>query len=409
MPPGLASRLPFTDYDRRQSGMSPAGLETERRLDMMSNIKSRAAITVVIAVLALSMTVIGCGTDDEEHAEKYFGRVSKESAPPPTVAAPQTREGETAPTAVASTQPVVVKEQPPKEITYDEAEAAYHQRRYDEAMDLFTLYTERKSENPWGYYMLGLSAWKAGEYATAEEALERALELDPRHVKSWINLGRVLLDDGRPQEALAKIDSALVIDSELDVAHRLRGRVYAQLGRRDEAVEAYRQAIRIDNNDAWSMNNMGLILIEDGRYDEALAPLAHAVELREDFAIFQNNLGMALEHTGHIRAAEDAYTVAVEIDETYAKAYANMERIEGVVEDVGTPPVDLAAIAQRFVEEIEGWSVAETGAAGPEPIEAIEPAPIESDLDATQTDSIVVGKATVGAADSTRGDREPRF
>lgn len=363
----------------------------------MSNIKFRAAVTVVIAVLALSMTIAGCGTDSEEEAEEYFGRVKKESAPP-AVAESQTREGETKPVGVAPAQPVVVETQPPKEVTYEEAEAAYHARCYDEAVDLFTLYTERKSENPWGYYMLGLSAWKAGEYASAEEAFEQSLELDPRHVKSWINLGRVLLDDGRPEEALAKIDSALAIDPELHIANRIKGRVYHQLGRTDKAIDAYRRAIRVNSNDAWSMNNMGLILIEDGRYDEALAPLARAVELKSDVAIFRNNLGMALEHTGHIRSAEDAYTAAVAIDETYTKARANMDRITGVDEDAGIPPVDLAALALRFVEEIEGWSVAVVGAAEPEPVET------EKDPSVTEFDD-----AGISAADSTGSDQEPRF
>ncbi len=368
----------------------------------MSNIKSRATVTVVIAVLALSMIIVGCGTDDDERAEKYFGRVRKDNTPPTTVAPPRTREGETAPTAVASAQPVaVIKEEPPKEVTYEEAEAAYHAKCYDEAVDLFTLYTERKSENPWGYYMLGLSAWKAGEYASAEEALEQALELDPRHVKSWINLGRVLLDDSRPEEALAKIDSALAIDPELHVANRIKGRVYHQLGRSDEAIDAYRQAIRVNNNDAWSMNNMGLILIEDGRCDEALEPLARAVELKSDVAVFQNNLGMALEHTGHIRAAEDAYTAAVAIDETYTKACANMERIEGVDEDSAVPTVDLAALAQSFIEKIESWSIAAAGTAEPEP-DPVVPGFVEPD-------SIVVGDAGVGSADSTGSVQEPRF
>lgn len=363
---------------------------------MMSTITSGARIIIVIAVLALSMTIIGCGTDNEQEAEKYFGRVRKESRPEPAVAETPTEpavEPEPAPPA----EEPVAEPAPPREVTYDEAEAAYHARRYSEAIDLFTGYTERKSENPWGYYMLGLSAWKAGEYGTAEEALGRALELDPRHVKSWINLSRVLLDGGRPEEAIATIDSALAIDPELDVAHRLQGRVYHQLGRTDEAIEAYRRAIRIDNNDAWSMNNMGLILIETGRYEDALAPLARAVALRDDISIFQNNLGMALEHTGRMRAAQDAYSAAVAIDETYEKAYANLLRVAEVSEDPAVGPVDLVAIAERFVEEIESWTVAAQSAA---PVDTMPPEPMYVVPGETQGNSGMVDVPEIAASDS---------
>lgn len=365
---------------------------------MSSTIKSRTAAMIIAAMIALLITVIGCGTDDEDRAEEYLGRARRESRPAPPVEQPPAPESETAQIAAAPAQPAVVKPEPPKEVTYDEAEAAYHDRRYEEAVELFTRYTRRKSENPWGYYMLGLSAWKAGEYESAEDALKRALELDPRHVKSWINLGRVLLDAGRPEEALEKIDSALVIDPELDVAHRLKGRVYHQLSRNDEAVDAYRRAIQLDNNDAWSMNNMALILIEQEYFDEALPPLARAVELRNDVAIFQNNLGMALEHTGHIRAAEDAYTAAVEIDESYAKAYANMVRIEEVKEDPGLEPVDLAAIAQGFAEEVEGWRVAAT--------DTMPPAPHPDETQPVEPDSIAVDDTEIAVADSVVSDQE---
>ena len=54
----------------------------------------------------------------------------------------------------ASTAPVV-----PRIVTYDEAEAAFRSGSYAEATELFGSYVETKSENPWGYYMLGLSAW----------------------------------------------------------------------------------------------------------------------------------------------------------------------------------------------------------------------------------------------------------
>ena len=111
------------------------------------------------------------------------------------------------------------------------------------------------------------------------------------------------------------------------------------------------------------MNNLALIFIEEGRFGDALAPLARAVELRDDVAVFRNNLGMALENEGHYRKAAESYQAAVTIDETYEKAYANFERTDSITEDPGIEPVDLAALARAFVDEIESWSVAEVDTA----------------------------------------------
>jgi len=164
----------------------------------------------------------------------------------------------------------------------------------------------------------------------AADAFERALELDPQYLKSWLNLARVRLDTSRPESALEAIDAALAIDSESSVANRLQGRAYHQLGQTEEAIDAYRRAILLDEEDVWSMNNMGLILIEEGRFEEALPPLARAVDLQEERAIFLNNLGIALENTGHYRAAEEAYKSAVnEMVIRTSTEYAPWELIPG--------------------------------------------------------------------------------
>lgn len=353
-----------------------------------------------IAILVFSMLAAGCGTDEGYDEDQVTFRVKKESKPAP----PPAPGIETAPASIEPEEPVVAVKEPPREVTYEEAEAAYHERRYKDAVELFALYTERKSENPWGYYMLGLSAWKTGENITAEEAFEQALVLDPRHVKSWLNLSRVLLDTGRSEEALAKIDEALLIDPESNVAYRLKGRAYHNLGQNEEAVGAYRKAIKIDDQDAWSMNNLGLIYIEGGSYDEALPPLARSIEIKDNVAVFHNNLGMALECTGHFRAAEKAYNAASTIDESYEKAYANLERIEGVSEDPVVEPVDLAALAQRFVDEIESWKVAEVDSVVPDSLEAQLGSIVVGDASVTKPD--IVGDAGVSSADSTGGDEE---
>jgi tetratricopeptide (TPR) repeat protein len=258
--------------------------------------------------------------------------------------------------AAVELDPVTVeKPEPPREVTYEEAESAFLENRYDEAAELFVLYTERKPNNPWGYYMLGLSARRSGDLVNAEAAFRSALEFDPLHLKSHTNLSRVLLDTERADEALLIIDEVLVIDSEFSDAYRLQGRAHHQLGRFDDAIDSYRQAILIDDEDVWSMNNMGLILIEQERFQEALLPLARAVALRDDVAIFHNNLGVALERTGHIRAAEDVFRVALTLDEGYEKVIVSLARVEELEEDSALEPVDLSELAQSFIDEVEGW------------------------------------------------------
>lgn len=240
-------------------------------------------------------------------------------------------------------------------VTYEEAETAFQARDYAAATQLFGSYVERKPDNPWGHYMLGLSAWKGGDHERAVEAFERALALDPTHVKSYLNLARVLLEVDRPAEALARIDSAIGFDSLSNVAYRLRGLALDGLDRVDEAIDSYQHALTLDEKDVWSMNNLGVLYLDVGWPDEALYPLARAVSLDSTQAVFFNNLGMALEQTGRWARAAEVYRQAVAVDSTHAKAVANLARIDGRADDPFVDAVDLALLAQEFAGWIEGW------------------------------------------------------
>jgi tetratricopeptide (TPR) repeat protein len=214
--------------------------------------------------------------------------------------------------------------------SFADGEAAYHAKKYDEAVAIFADYTERRPGNAWGHYMLALSAWKNGDAKSAEPAFEKALSLDPRHLKSLVNLGRVLIEQKRYDEAIDRLARAGEIDSESAEVQRLLGRVYHAQRRTDDAVQAYRRAIELNEGDAWSMNNVGLVLLDAKRASEAVPLLEKAVELRKNVPEFHNNLGMALEHTGRFKAAASAYSVALSVDPGYSKAKQNLARVEVV-------------------------------------------------------------------------------
>jgi tetratricopeptide (TPR) repeat protein len=322
------------------------------------------------ALVTLTFIAAGCGTDEES--------VSTTTSKPESRLTPPAQVVETvtpAPEVATTPAPAIT------DVTYEQSETAFLEGRYDEAVELFTAYTQRRESNPWGHYMLGMSAWKSGRLETAEASFKRAVELDSTLVKANLNLGRVLIEASRPSEALATIDRAIAVEGETSVAYRLKGNAYHTLGQNEDALASYRRAIQIDPEDAWSMNNLAFILIEEGRYDEALPALARATELRKDVAVFFNNLGMALERTGYFRAAEGAYTLASSLDGVSAKSVANRDRVAAVVEQPGTPPVDLAALARAFESEI-GGSQASVATAN---VEATPATSAQSEADTTSS------------------------
>jgi Tfp pilus assembly protein PilF len=244
----------------------------------------------------------------------------------------------------------------PANITYADAESTFRTKDYQKAAEMFDVYTKSHEKNAWGFYMLGLSAWRSGQLDRAQAAFDDALALDPRHVKSLVNVSRVLLDSDKPSEAEGYLAKAIEIDPASGDAYRVLGRTRALVGNAEGALEAYRTALAIDPEDTWSMNNMGLVLIQQGRFEEALGPLARATQLSEGVALFENNLGIALERTGHYGAATEAYRAALAADSSYGKAAASLARVEGRDDEPGVAPVTVAELGDSFAQEVNDWS-----------------------------------------------------
>lgn len=327
-------------------------MRTDRR--STPTLARRLPVLALAAALPL-LALAGCGDGDEPTRTVAGDRVpeQREELPPPT---PDVRELTVDTPASSGREPgpdrAEVDRPPlPEPVTYAAAESVYHEGDYLEAVRHFEAYVERRPDNPWGRYMLGLSAWKADRDGRAAEAFEAALERDPDHLKSLVNLSRVLLELERPEEARGSIDRALAVDPSSPDVLRVAGNVALELGETDRARTLYRRAVQADGRDAWSMNNLGLVLIHDGRFQEALPPLARAAELRPEEPVFRNNLGTALERTGHPGLASESYRIAAEAG--HPTAGTSLERVTPHVPADGTGTLDLGALARRFVEQIE--------------------------------------------------------
>jgi Flp pilus assembly protein TadD len=232
-------------------------------------------------------------------------------------------------------------------VTFADGETAFQAGKFGDAKAIFERYIEQRPKNPWGHYMLGLSAWKKGDAMEAEKAFESALALDPSHVKTLLNESRLFIEQKRHDEAIDRLTRAAEAEPESMVVYRLLGRTYRAKGQTDEATKAYARAIEVNDLDAWSMNNLGLLLFETQQFDEAVTWFTKAVDVRPSVPSFHNNLGMALEHTGRFRAAATAYSDALAADPGYAKAKQNLARVEKVRSVEGAEPEIDAATAKK--------------------------------------------------------------
>src|SRR5438128_8343246 len=100
-------------------------------------------LSLFLAAIAGAVLVVACS---ERRSRDSEARAAEPAAVTPSTATPQ-------PPGTVIAGPV----------TFGRADSAFRGRRYSEAVSLFAVYTTSNPDNPWGHYMLGLSAWKAGD------------------------------------------------------------------------------------------------------------------------------------------------------------------------------------------------------------------------------------------------------
>lgn len=243
--------------------------------------------------------------------------------------------------------------------------AAYGAREYRKAAAYWTAEVAARPERAYGHYMLGLSLWKAGEPEAAESALRRAGEQNPRSLRTFLNLSRVLNELDRFDAALEAAEQARSLDPEHPQALYVQARSLRNLGRVEDAVVALEQALAFDAEYGHARNLLGLIRIQQGRFAEAAESLRLAARYEPELPYVQANLGRALELDGSYEEAVLAFRAALDLDPGMRAAQLSLARVEEAA--ASRKPEEVAASAGEavaLVQEETGEAAPPTGAGG---------------------------------------------
>ncbi len=98
------------------------------------------------------------------------------------------------------------------------------------------------------YDRLGDAYVRAGRYADAQKALNRAVLLEPSATAPYILLGETFLKLNQPIQALHYLDHAVKMDPSNYITHNLLGQAYKATGQVAEANREFQAVVDIQNN-----------------------------------------------------------------------------------------------------------------------------------------------------------------
>jgi tetratricopeptide (TPR) repeat protein len=133
------------------------------------------------------------------------------------------------------------------------------------------------------FYNLALVYQRMGNTAMAAQNYQNAYSANPNDFLSCINLGNILADQKRWDEALNWYKKAEAIESRAEGVHVNIGNAYVALGRLDEAEKAFDRAFAINPENIEALHNKAILLAMKKMYREALEINERVLQLAPDW------------------------------------------------------------------------------------------------------------------------------
>jgi len=169
---------------------------------------------------------------------------------------------------------------------------------------------------------LGALTWaQSRDYADAETLYRATLRRNPGSWMAHNNLGRLLVDAGRMDEARVHLEESLRLRGDLPEPHFSLGLLELRQARLAEAAGRFETAVRLDPGFAEARNNLGLAWLRLGRAADALGAFDEARRLDPGLAPAHKNACEALVELGRPADAFVACEEALGLDPEYPEAH----------------------------------------------------------------------------------------
>jgi tetratricopeptide (TPR) repeat protein len=119
----------------------------------------------------------------------------------------------------------------------------------------------------WNDYGIGL--FLQGDLKAAEAAFTKVTEADPRNTDGWVNIGRVRQLEGQTDAAIQVLDRALLLKPGLARANYFYARVLKEEGKYDEAIAKLQSVLQQYPRDRVVRNELGRIYFLQKKYADA--------------------------------------------------------------------------------------------------------------------------------------------
>ena len=220
-------------------------------------------------------------------------------------------------------------------------------RHWRNSVTLLQRVVQVEPNNFVGRLMLGNTFLEARQLDAALREYQAALRLRSDYPDAWLRAGAVLIEQGKPAEAMPYLLQAIQLAPAWPEPQRRLALALQRQGRSEEARAAYQKLITLMPTTAEGCRDLADMLAEGQQFAEAVHYYQEALRLKPDFEPVLNNLAMlrascpqAEFRDGHeaVQLAEAACRLSQRRNPSYlgalAAAYAEAGRFSDAVKTI---------------------------------------------------------------------------
>jgi tetratricopeptide (TPR) repeat protein len=182
----------------------------------------------------------------------------------------------------------------------------------------------------------GLKSFEQGDYATAIEAFQKCVDLDPTYQDAYAGLGGSYASLGQHARAIEAFRKVLDINPNHPETHYNLGCIYQDLGRYEDALTSYRAAAAARPDYALAYCKIGALALGFDRYKESAEALERAIELDPNLPDGLYNLASAYLHLGDYERAFEVCSRLMQTNPEHSDAQQLLAAIQKKQGEVAT-------------------------------------------------------------------------
>ena len=201
---------------------------------------------------------------------------------------------------------------------------------YGDAIKWLEKAVEIDPRNKDAWYYLGRAYYTESRLAAARKAFLIVLDLDPRDVKAENNLGLIFESEAKPDDAIEAYQKAIAWQEHAvhpsEQPYLNLGNLLLDLDRIDEAIPALNKALELAPNNAICHLKLGTAYLRRGQFKEAQQSLEKATQLDPENAAAHYQLGKLYKQIHAVDRAKAEFDRTAELQSRAAGATSQKQK-----------------------------------------------------------------------------------